>query len=164
VYSLTLILHSWGRWVVLALLLAATIRAIRGRSAGRTWTPADRQANMLAVMSLDVQMLLGLLLYVFLSPFTTDAFKDLGAAMRTPSLRYWAVEHVTLMLGALILAHVGNVLVRKATTDSSRHLRGAIFFGLALVLTLIGTPWPGLANGRELFRISSAIGALPPFL
>jgi hypothetical protein len=164
VYSLTLILHSWGRWVVLALLLAATIRAVGGRSAGRTWTPADRQANMLAVMSLDVQMLLGLLLYVFLSPFTTDAFKDFGAAMRTPNLRYWAVEHVTLMMGALILAHVGNVLVRKATTDSSRHLRGALFFGLALVLTLIGTPWPGLANGRELFRISSAIGALPAFL
>ncbi len=84
---------------------------------------------MLAVVSLDVQMLLGLLLYVFLSPFTRDALNDFGAAMRTPSLRYWAVEHVTLMVGALVVAHVGNVLVRRASTDPSRHLRGAISLG-----------------------------------
>jgi hypothetical protein len=156
-YSLALLFHSWWRWVVLALLVAATLRAVGGRSSGRAWMAGDRRANILAVVSLDVQMLLGLLLYLFLSPFTTDALNDFGAAMRTPSLRYWAVEHVALMVGALIVAHVGNVLVRHASTDSSRHLRGAIFFGLALLLTLIGTPWPGMANGRDLFRISSSM-------
>src|SRR5574341_579587 len=153
-YSLALIVHSWWRWVVLALLLAATIRAIGGRSTGRAWTGADRRANMLAVVSLDVQMLLGLLLYLFLSPFTLDALKDFGNAMRTANLRYWAVEHVVLMMGALIIAHIGNVLTRRATTDAARHLRGAIFFGLALLLAIIGTPGPGTPNGRELFRIS----------
>jgi hypothetical protein len=153
-YSLALILHSWLRWVVLALLVAATLRAIGGRRARRAWTAGDRRANMLATVSLDVQMLLGLLLYWFLSPFTTEAFNDFGAAMRTPGLRYWAVEHVTVMVGALIVAHLGNVMARHAPTDSSRHLRGALFFGLALLLALIGTPWPGMPNGRELFRIS----------
>jgi hypothetical protein len=158
-YSLALILHSWLRWVVLALLVAATFRAVRGRAAGLMWTVADRRANALAVVSLDVQMLFGLLLYLFLSPFTTGALNNFGAAMRNPSLRYWAVEHVSLMVGALIVAHVGNVLARKASTDPSRHLRGAIFLGLALLLTLIGTPWPGMSNGRELFRFGmSTIG------
>jgi hypothetical protein len=164
-YSLALIVHSWWRWVVLALLLAATLRAISGRAGGRAWTSADRRANMLATVSLDVQMLLGLLLYLFLSPFTTEAFNDFGAAMRTPGLRYWAVEHVTLMLGSLIVAHVGNILARRASTDPSRHLRGALFFGFSLLLTIIGTPWPGMPNGRELFRISlSTIGHSSIFL
>ena len=164
-YSLALILHSWWRWVVLALLLAATIRAIGGRSSGRPWTGADRRANMLAVVSLDIQMLLGLWLYLFLSPFTRDALNDFGTAMRTPSLRYWAVEHVTLMVGALVVAHVGNVLVRRASTDPSRYLRGAIFFGLALLLSLAGTPWPGMPNGRDLFRMTaSTIGQPSTFL
>jgi hypothetical protein len=58
------------------------------------------------------------------------------------------------MVGALIVAHVGNVLARKASTDPSRHLRGAIYLGLALLLTLIGIPWPGMPNGRELFRLA----------
>jgi hypothetical protein len=153
-YSLALIFHSWLRWVVLAVLIAAIFRAVRGRAAGLMWTAADRRANALAVASLDVQTLIGLLLYLFLSPFTTDALNDFGAAMRTPALRYWAVEHVSLMVGALIVAHVGNVLARKASTDPSRHLRGAIYLGLALLLTLIGIPWPGMPNGRELFRLA----------
>jgi hypothetical protein len=155
-YSLALIVHSWWRWVVLALLLAATIRAIGGRSSGRAWSEADRRANMLAVVSIDVQMLLGLVLYLFLSPFTRDALNDFGAAMRTPNLRYWAVEHVSIMAAALVAAHVGNVLVRRATTDLARYRRGAIFFGLALLLTIIGIPWPGMSNGRELFRLSAS--------
>ena len=70
VYSLVLFLHSWWRWVVLLLLLAAVARAVSGRLAGRTWTGSDRRANLLATIALDLQLLMGLLLYLFLSPFT----------------------------------------------------------------------------------------------
>ena len=107
---------------------------------------------MFTTIALDLQMLVGLLLYVFLSPFTTQAFQDFGAAMRTPGLRYWAVEHITLMLLAVILAHIGSVRVRKAPSDNSRHLRTALFFGGVVLLLLLGMPWPGLPNGRPLFR------------
>jgi len=151
-YSFVLMLHSWWRWAVVALVLIATIRAVAGRLSGRTWTDGDKRSNRLATISLDVQMLLGLLLYLWLSPFTTEAFRDFGTAMRESGLRFWAVEHLTLMVGALIIAHVGNVRAMKASSDSARHLRGALFFGVALLLVLIGTPWPGMPNGRELFR------------
>lgn len=108
---------------------------------------------MLATIALDIQMLLGLLLYVFLSPFTTQAFQDFGAAMREPGMRYWAVEHSTLMLLAVIVAHIGNVMARKALSDRARQLRTAWFFGVVVLLLLLGMPWPGLSNGRPLFRL-----------
>ena len=151
-YSLTLVLHSWLRWVVLVLVLVATWRGIIGNRQARAWTDSDRSVNRFTTIALDVQMLLGLLLYVFLSPFTVEAFKDFGAAMRTPGLRYWAVEHITTMVAAVIVAHVGSVLARKGASDATRHLRSAIFFGIVAVLLLFGTPWPGLPNGRPLFR------------
>jgi hypothetical protein len=151
-YSLTLVLHSWWRWVVLVLVLVATWRGIIGNRQARAWTDSDRRVNMFTTIALDVQMLLGLLLYVFLSPFTVEAFKDFGAAMRTPGLRYWAVEHLTTMVAAVIVAHVGNVMARKGASDAARHLRSAIFFGVVVLLLLFGTPWPGLPNGRPLFR------------
>ena len=65
------------------------------------------------MIALDVQMLLGLLLYGVLSPYTAAAMKDFGAAMRDPVLRFWAVEHLTMMLSAVVLVHVGRVLARK---------------------------------------------------
>ncbi len=103
--------------------------------------------------TLDLQMLLGLLLYFALSPFTAEAMKNFGAAMRDSNLRFWAVEHITSMFGAVILAHIGRALARKASQADAQRRRLLICFGLAAALMLIGIPWPGFANGRPLFRL-----------
>lgn len=150
-YSGTLLLHSWLRWVVLITGVLVVLRAISGVSGRRLWTPADDRAALWFTIALDVQLLVGLLLYFVLSPFTTDAMKDFGAAMRTPSLRFWAVEHVFGMVIGVALAHVGRVRIRKAEM-SRRHLVAVIFFGLALVAILASIPWPGTPNGRPWIR------------
>jgi len=152
-HTLLILLHSWTRWAAILLALTACLGGLRGLLTGTPWSPGSRRINLLAATAFDVQLVLGLALYLFFSPFTIEAFRDFGFAMRTPSLRYWAVEHVTIMLVALILAHAGNVAARRARADRARHLRSALLFGAVVLLALAGTPWPGLANGRPLFRI-----------
>ena len=147
-YSVVLGLHSWIRWAALALGIATTIAAIVDRS-GR----GSSRLGLFFMMTLDVQMLIGLLLYLALSPFTRTALDDFGAAMRNPSLRYWAVEHAATMMLAVVLAHVGRVLARTARTPDARRTREIVCFGLSTVLMVVATPWPGMANGRPLFRI-----------
>jgi len=39
-------------------------------------------------------------------------------------------------------------------TPAAKRKRLVICFGLATLLMLIATPWPGMANGRPLFRVS----------
>jgi hypothetical protein len=80
---------------------------------------------------------------------------DFGAAMRESVARFWAVEHVTLMLVAVGVAHVGRVLARKAATPEARRSRLLLCFTIALVAIVAATPWPGLRAGRPLFRISA---------
>src|SRR4029079_19179703 len=101
-YTAVLVLHSWLRWAV---IVAALLVFIRG---SRLVNSTTRVFTIL----LDVQLLLGLLLYVALSPFTRVAFQDMAAAMRDPGLRFWAVEHLTGMLLAVVAAHVGRARVR----------------------------------------------------
>lgn len=149
-YTSILLIHSWLRWVVLAAGLIAVFRSLR--SGGRPWTAGDEAASRWFIISLDVQLLLGVILYFALSPITPLAFEDFGAAMRTPAIRFWAVEHVFGMIVALALAHIGRARVRKATDDRRRHRRAAIFYTLALVAILAAIPWPGLPNARPLFR------------
>jgi len=120
----------------------------RGSSRNRS----DR-LGLVLVTIVDIQLLLGLLLYLVLSPFTASAFHDFGAAMRNPQLRFWAVEHSATMMLAIVLVHVGRVLARTAATPESSRRRQIICFGLATVLMIVATPWPGMANGRPLFRI-----------
>lgn len=142
-YGLVLLIHSWLRWAVLAAGLTAVVRGgERDGAAGKWFT-----------ILLDVQVLVGLLLYFVLSPFTKMALSDFGSAMGNSQLRYFAVEHVFGILIGTALAHIGRARVRKA--PQHRRARVAmIFYGLALLAILISIPWPGMPAGRPLFRWS----------
>jgi hypothetical protein len=151
-YDLLLFAHSWLRWIVLLAGLAALVRAATGANARRPWTPLDDRGGMWFTAALDLQMLLGLVLYAFLSPVTQSAFVDMAAAMRAAPIRFFAVEHPVGMIVAIALAHVGRVRVRKAPDSESRHKRTLVFFGLALVVLLLSLPWPIGPGARSLFR------------
>ena len=148
-YSFVLVLHSWLRWIAIVAGIGATAAATSSPPAGG----ASDRLGLVFMISMDLQMLLGLLLYVFLSPSTAAIFKNFGAAMKDPVARFWAVEHVTMMLAAVVLAHVGRVLARKAATPGAKRARLMICFGLATLLMIAGTPWPGMRAGRPLFRM-----------
>lgn len=150
-YETVLLIHSWLRWVVLVAGIFAVVRSFAGWQGTKPWTRADDRAGGIFVGSLDLQLLLGLLLYIFLSPFSTAAFEDFGGAMRNSVLRFWAVEHLFGMVIATALAHVGRVRARKATA-ARKHRTSAIFYTLALVVMLASIPWPGTPAGRVLFR------------
>jgi hypothetical protein len=149
-----LVLHSLNRWLVVILGLAALIRALNGWLGRKDWTPQDNRIGLFFTSVMDLQLLLGLVLYVFLSPFTQSAFGDFGGAMRDRILRFWSVEHITAMLLAVALVHVGRVLSRRAPAGLAKHRRAAIFFGLAMLVIFLAIPWPFLSYGRPLLRFS----------
>jgi hypothetical protein len=151
-YSIALLGHSWLRWVVVATGFLVVGRAMVGSARPLPWTTADNRAIRWFTMTLDLQFLLGLLLYFWLSPITGAALRDLGEAVRNESLRFWAVEHPVGMLAGVVFAHIGRVRVSKAQGDRRRHRLGAVFFTIALILTVLSIPWPGRAFGRPLVR------------
>jgi hypothetical protein len=151
-YSSALWLHSILRWAVLITGAIAWFRSIGGGTARRAWTSKDDLWGMIFISAVDIQLLVGLLLYIVLSPFTKIAFQDFGGAMANQSLRFWAVEHAAGMLVGIVLAHVGRVRIKKASTDARRHRLAMIFFGLALIVMIVSVPWPGMPVSRPLLR------------
>lgn len=140
-YELVLLVHSWLRWAVLAAGIAAAFGGRSREDTGGKWF----------VILLDLQIVLGLLLYFALSPFTKAAMSDFGAAMGSSQLRFFAVEHVFGMLIGTALAHVGRKKIRNAPIERRGRL-ALIFYGLAMVAILLSIPWPGMPAGRPLFR------------
>ena len=82
-----------------------------------------------------------------------QALTDLSAAMREPSLRFFAVDHVAMMFAAVVLVHVGRALARKAAGVDQKRKRLLICFGLAVFAMLACIPWPGMPSGRPFFRV-----------
>jgi len=151
-YTALLFVHSWLRWLVVFSGVAALGGASGGLAAGRPWLPSDNVRSLLFTISLDVQVLIGLALYVFLSPVTQSGFADMGATMRDPVLRFYTVEHIFGMIVALALAHIGRRRAQAAADPMARHRRTLVFVGLAMAVVLLSIPWPGMPGGRELFR------------
>lgn len=147
-YSAVLLLHSWVRWLVLLAGLVALLRSVGG---SKPWTAADDRATLIFTIALDVQLLLGLLLYFALSPTVSLAFQNMKVAMATTSIRFFVVEHAVGMVLAVVAAHIGRVRIRKAAPDA-RRTTAAIFVTVSVLLIVLAMPWPGLPYGRPLLR------------
>ena len=140
-YPYLLSFHNFLRWIVLAAGLAALIIAASGWSGSKTTNDSLRRFSVIFVGSMDLQFLLGLVLYFWASPLVHQALQNMGAAMKVKELRFFAVEHTTAMFVALVLAHVGGALVRKRKTIQAQYRSAAVCFGLSLLAILIGIPW-----------------------
>ena len=136
-----LVLHNFLRWAVLIFGAWAVINAITGVSSKRAFTPGDNRSGLLFMISCDIQLLLGLVLFFANSWF--DKMKtDMGAVMKSGYDRFFTVEHAGVMIIAWILVHAGRTSVKNAGTDHAKHKKMLIFFGLGLLLILASIPWP----------------------
>jgi hypothetical protein len=112
---------------------------------GKTFGESDRKVGLFYMISLHTQLLVGLVLYLALSPVTTAAFADFGAAMKDSATRLILVEHVSVNIIAIVLATVVNAKNKKAITDAAKFKNMWLLNGLGLVLILSRIPWSRLA-------------------
>jgi hypothetical protein len=145
-YSFLLHLHSVGRWLVLLLLLVAIFNSMVAGS--RPFIRSDARTGTILVIFADLMFLIGLSLWLFGDKgLKMIQHMGMSAAMKEPATRFYAIEHITLMLLAIILLHIGKAQGRKAISDKSKHVRTLVFYLLALLLIMISIPWPFRAVG-----------------
>lgn len=146
-----MVLHNLIRWAVLLFGLCTLFSSLSGVISKRNYTPSDSRANFFFMLSCDIQLLLGLILYFANSWF--DRLKHLGDNMKDANNRFFTMEHALLMIIAWILVHVGRVSVKRAITAAAKHKRSLLFFGLAILIILAAVPWPFReAIARPLYR------------
>ncbi len=135
-----LLVHSYLRWLVVAVGLVAVARAVSGVVGARVYGAADKKAGLFFTITLDVQLLVGLVLYA-VSPVTVGAMKDMAAAMHDAPTRFFVAEHPVFMLLSLVFVHVGSVLTKRAEFDRAKFVRSAVCYAAAMGLVLAGIPW-----------------------
>ena len=151
-YTLTLFIHSYLRWLIVALGFVVFVRSLRGWQRASVWSEIDERLHKLFVAFIDTQFTLGLLLYVFLSPLTAAFFAQPGPGMKQAVLRFFGVEHIFAMLLVIAIVHVGRVRSKKSPTAALRQRRVFLSVAFALLLVMLSIPWPFLPYGRPLLR------------
>ena len=137
----TLIIHNILRWAVLLFGLWTLINALTGVLNKRNYYGADNKASLFFMISCDVQLLLGLILY-FNNAWFDKLKTNTAEVMKDGVQRFFAMEHALMMIIAWLLVHIGRSMVKRSDTDVQKHKRSLIFFGLAIVIIIAMIPWP----------------------
>jgi len=140
-YAIVLPLHSFVRWLVVLAAVAAVGLAFYGWLGKKSWTALDERVGMLFPMILDIQVLIGIILYFFASPLTLGLLRNFQGAMSNPEAVFIGVEHSITMLVALAVAHIGRSISRKAVEPGAKHRAAALLFGLSVLLVIVTIPW-----------------------
>ncbi|MCP4457965.1 MAG: hypothetical protein GY816_08075 [Cytophagales bacterium] len=129
--------HSGLRWLILLLIVFLILKSLIGWFSGGIYSKFDKILGSATVGLLDLQLILGFLLYFLHSAFT----KNLTFNMSNTSERFWSVEHLILMILAISAAHIGKVKAKKSEINRTKFKFQAIFFFISLILMIMGIPW-----------------------
>jgi hypothetical protein len=138
--------HSLIRWIMLLLLIITVFRAYNGWKSNRSFTPGDKKLALFTLIFSHIQLLVGFVLYM-VSPMVQSALSDMGAAMKDRMLRFWAVEHISAMIIAILIITFGHAMYKRAQNDSDKFKKIFIYFLAGLLLILITIPWPFTQTG-----------------
>jgi len=140
-YTGLLHLHDGLRWLIIVMALIVLLKYFMGWFSQKKWKKQDNILGLVFTSLMDLQLLTGLVLYLFVSPITKTAFQDFGAAMKNADLRFYAVEHSVMMLIAVILVHIGRARSKKAVNDKTKFSQALVFFGIAYIMIIAAIPW-----------------------
>ena len=129
-YPALLHTHSGLRWIVLLLIIACVIVAAGAMS--KPLSAAAKKISFFALLTTHLQTVIGLVLY-FISPKVMFS----GDTMSNSTLRFYTMEHILMMLIAVILVTIGN---RQAKAGNGKRMFWYYF--IALVIILAAIPWP----------------------
>lgn len=145
-YSTVYFIHSWWAYLVVLVLLIATINSLMGFFSKKEYGNNDFRISLFALIVTHLQLLIGLVLY-FVAPYF-QAFSEvgMGGVMKDSTLRLYLVEHPLMMIIAVILITMGYSKHKNKLTSHAKFKTLAIFYTLATLFVLSRIPWAAWFN------------------
>jgi hypothetical protein len=119
-------LHSFWRYAVLIAAVVALVGAVAGWMGSLSPALTARRAGTLYIIALDFQFLLGIIIWVLEARWSVPGF--------------FRFEHPTIMILAVVAAHAGQAMAKRATNPKAAARTVAIAIAVSLVLVVVGIP------------------------
>jgi hypothetical protein len=151
-YQFILAFHSLIRWLVLISLLVSIFTAYRGWFMHKTYTKQDSLIRIITASIAHTQLIIGLWLY-FISPIVNYFLHNFKDAVHNRQIRFFGMEHITMMLIAIIIITIGSAKAKRQATAHQKFKTTAIWFTVGLLVILSSVPWSfSPLISRPLFR------------
>jgi len=121
-------------------LIFAIYRAYRGWKSKSVFGVWDNRARHVTATIAHVQLNVGVWLY-FISPIVSYFLENFKEAVHMREIRFFGMEHVTMMSIAIILLTIGSIKVKKKLTDQEKFKTMLIWYSIVLVIIFLSIPW-----------------------
>lgn len=138
--TIELIIHSSLRWVVLATLFIHLYYLYSGYFKNKEFSKFNKIFSHITVGFVHLQFVVGLYVY-YTSEKIAQFLENVKESMSIYELRFFAVEHSSIMLLAIILITIGSFKSKRIEDDKAKYKTQIIYFTIALVLILTSIPW-----------------------
>ncbi|MBV7533127.1 hypothetical protein KW844_23750 [Chitinophaga sp. sic0106] len=139
-YPFLLALHSLVRWLVVITLVASLFNAYRGWLQARPFGAGSKQLRIATVTAAHIQLVLGICLY-FISPLVHYFLQHFGEAVKMREIRFFGMEHSSMMLLSIILLTIGSAKAKRKTSAREQYKTIAIWYSIAFVILFFSIPW-----------------------
>lgn len=128
-------IHSILRWIILLLLIVAILKSLQNFNSTQLILKSNNKVSLFLLIAAHFTAVIGIYQWM-VGAWGLKNIQNLGmsAVMKDSAARFWAVEHISMMLIAVILITVG----RRA----AKHKKAFWIYFIALLLILAAIPWP----------------------
>jgi len=139
-FSIVLILHSLIRWFVLITLVISIFYSLKGWYNNEPFRKFDNYLRFITVSFAHTQLVLGLWLYL-MSPLVKYFLENFKESIHVTQLRFFGMEHITMMLLAMTCITVGASISRRKKMDQEKFKAIAIWYSIGFMLIFTSIPW-----------------------
>jgi len=102
----------------------------------RDYSKLDHWSSVIFNIGLYFQLILGFIIYFTLRTTLEGVLWEVPDTENDASLRFWAIEHIALMIFALFLTQLGRIFIKRATQPIRMFKASVFYYGTSLMLIL----------------------------
>jgi hypothetical protein len=135
-YTFAFKIHIYISTITLLSGILTQVLSIQGWIKKRDYTRFDQWSSLIFNIGLYLQLILGFIIYFTLRTSLEGAMWEVPDTENDASLRFWAIEHIALMIFALFLTQMGRVFIKRASQPIRIFKASVFYYGTALLLIL----------------------------
>ena len=136
-YHLIKSIHTIISITFLIIAVWLLIRSVRGLRKNIDYTGLDKFLAYGFIINLYLQLIFGLILFANPGSMMENDYSGMQGAAKMASNRFWPIEHIVLMLFALLIANLGLIFSNQSLLSKEKHKKIQIYYVIALIMIAI---------------------------
>lgn len=133
-------IHSIVAYLFIISTIAFILMSLIGAMKKNDFTKKNMSLARLAFIASHIQLVLGFILW-WTHGYAQMLSENMKEVMSDKSVRLLAVEHPMINILAIAILTIGFISIKKSSLDSTKHIKGIIYYGIALLLILSRIPY-----------------------